>query len=280
MTTDFQQARASLGARLRELRTEAGLTGRDLAALLGWTQSKVSKLETGRQTATAEDLRAWAEGVGHPEATPELNARVQGLESRSRSWRRQLAAGHRPVQDALSAEYERSTVLRAWEGAMVVGMLQTADYARHVFTRYADLHDSVRDIDDAVRARVQRQDALYRPGRTFHIVMGEAALHTAICPPSVLAAQLDRLSGVFGLDTVALGIVPFGAPVSIPPANGFWIYDERLVIAEDWHAELWLNDADNIALYRKVWELLSRSAVYGHKAHRLITRARAQLVLS
>ncbi|MET8678908.1 helix-turn-helix transcriptional regulator [Streptomyces sp. NPDC004647] len=280
MTTDFQQARVSLGARLRELRTEAGLTGRDLAERLGWTQSKVSKLETGRQTATVEDLSAWAEGVGHPEATPELRARVQGLESRSRSWRRQLAAGHRPVQDILSVEYERSSTLRAWEGAMVVGMLQTADYARHVFTRYADLHQSVRDTEAAVRARLRRQETLYQPGRTFHIVMGEAALHTAICPPSVLAAQLDRLSGVFGLDTVSLGIVPFGAPVKIPPANGFWIYDERLVIAEDWHAELWLDDAENVALYLKVWELLSSSAVYGPKAHRLITRARAQLDLA
>lgn len=58
MSTDFQLARTSLGARLRELR--GGLTGRDLADRLGWTQSTVSKLETGKQTATAEDLRDWA----------------------------------------------------------------------------------------------------------------------------------------------------------------------------------------------------------------------------
>jgi transcriptional regulator with XRE-family HTH domain len=280
VSTDFQHARVSLGARLRELRVEAGLTGRDLAQRLGWTQSKVSKLETGKQTATEEDLRAWAEGTGHPEAAAELQARLQGLESRFRSWRRQLASGHRPVQDTLTVEYERSTVLRAWESAMVVGMLQTADYARHIFTRYADLHQSVRDVEEAVRARLRRQEALYTPGRTFHIVMWEAALHAAVCPPAVLAAQLDRLSGVFGLDTLQLGIVPFGAPVRIPPANGFWIYDERLVIAEDWHAELWLNDADNVALYLKVWELLSSSAVYGPKAHRLVARARAQLDLA
>ncbi|MGP3998591.1 helix-turn-helix domain-containing protein [Streptomyces sp. 8N706] len=280
MSTDFQQARISLGARLRELRTGAGLTGRDFATRLGWPQSKVSKLETGRQTATLDDLRAWAEGAGCPEAAVELQARLQGLESRSRSWRRQLAAGHRPVQDALAVEFERSTTLRAWEGAMVVGMLQTADYARHVFARYADLHQSVRDVEDAVRARIRRQDALYGPGRTFHIVMWEAALHTAVCPPAVLVGQLDRLSGAIGLDTVELGIVPFGAPVKIPPANGFWIYDERLVIAEDWHAELWLNDAESVALYRKVWELLADSAVYGARAHRLISRARAQLDLA
>ncbi|MFC8494698.1 helix-turn-helix domain-containing protein [Streptomyces sp. NPDC057235] len=275
MTTDFQQSRVALGARLRELR---GLvSGREFAARLGWTQSKVSKLETGRQTATVADVRAWAEAAGQAEAAAELAARVQGLESRVRSWRRQLAAGHRPVQDALTVEYERSTHLRAWESAMVVGILQTADYARAVFTRYSDLHQSVRDTDDAVRARLHRQALLYEPGRVFDIVLWEAALYAAVCPPPVLAAQLDRLVGVIGLDTVRLGIIPLGAPLALPPAGGFWAYDDRLVIVEDWHAELWLDDADSIDLYGRVWERLQQAAVYGVSAHRLIARARAAL---
>ncbi|MEW2350867.1 helix-turn-helix transcriptional regulator [Streptomyces sp. NPDC006684] len=273
MTTDYQQGRVSLGARLRELR--AGVTGRDLAARLGWPQSKVSKLETGRQSATAEDLRAWAEATGHPEAAGELCARLTGLESHIRSWRRQLRAGHRPVQDTLTVEYERSTILRAWSSSMVVGMLQTPDYARAVFHRYQDLHQSVRDVDDAVRARIRRQDLLYGQGRVFHILMWEAALHAGVCAPHVLAAQLDRLGGVIGLDTVRLGIIPFGAQVSIPPANGFWLYDDRLAIAEDWHAELWLDDRESVTLYRRVWDALASAAVYGAHAHRLITRARA-----
>ncbi|MFJ6214085.1 helix-turn-helix domain-containing protein [Streptomyces sp. NPDC092296] len=278
MTTDFQQGRVVLGARLRELRTEAGLTVRDLAARCGWVPSKVSKLENGRQTATSADLDTWARGTGRPDAADELKGRLRGLESGSRSWRRQLAAGHRPVQENLTVEYERSTVLRAWEAAMVVGVLQTAEYARHIFSGYSELHRSVRDVDEAVRARMRRQDTLYERGRRYHVVMGEAALRTLVCPPEVLAAQLDRLSGIAtGLDTLALGIVPFGARLKIPPANGFWIYDERLVIAEDWHAELWLDDAESIGLYLRVWETLNDSAVYGRQAERLITQARAAL---
>ncbi|WP_406507503.1 helix-turn-helix domain-containing protein [Streptomyces sp. NBC_00212] len=277
MTTDFQQARAALGARLRELRAERGFTGRELASELGWPQSKVSKLETGRQTATADDLVAWAHGTGCPQAAEELTSRLRSLESRSRSWRRQLAAGDRPVQDTLTAEYERSRVLRAWQGSMVVGMLQTAEYARHVFSQYVDLHRSVRDVEEAVRARVKRQEMLYVPGRTFHIVLWEAALRALVCPPAVLAAQLDRLSGVLGLDTVSLGIVPLGAPLGLPPANAFWLYDDRLVIAEDWHAELWLDDAETVAVYGRVWQALADSAVYGADAHRVITRARRAL---
>ncbi|MFJ7249608.1 helix-turn-helix domain-containing protein [Kitasatospora sp. NPDC098652] len=277
MSTDFQQARIALGQRLRELRTEGGLTGRQLADRLGWTQSKVSKLETGRQTATHGDLDAWAEGVGQPHTAAELSAKLRAFESGTRSWRRQLAAGHRPVQDTLTVEYERSAVMRAWENSMIAGLLQTADYARRVFTGYVDLHRSPRDIEDAVRARIKRQEALYRPGKKYHIIMWEAALRAQVCPPAVMAAQLDRLSGVIGLDTVTLGIVPFEASLKLPPANGFWIHDERLVVVEDWHAELWLDQPENVALYLRVWETLENAAVYGADAHKVITRCRRAL---
>jgi len=277
VSTDFRQSRIALGLRLRELRTEGGLTGRQLAALLGWTQSKVSKLENGRQTATHDDLRAWAEGVGRPEAAAELSARLRAFETQSRSWRRQLAAGHRPVQDRLTIEYERSTVMRAWEGSMVVGMLQTPDYARHLFAAYAGLHRSPRDVEEAVAARVRRQELLYRSGKRFHIVLWEAVLRARLCPPEVMAAQLDRLSGAIGLGSVSLGIVPFEAALELPPANAFWTYDDRLVIAEDWHAELWLDDPDSIALYLRVWESLHRAAVHGTAAQQVIARCRRAL---
>ncbi|MFF4184616.1 helix-turn-helix domain-containing protein [Streptomyces sp. NPDC001691] len=56
MTTGLQQARVALGAQLRDLRAQRGFTGRELAHEPGWPQSKVSKLETGRQTATVDDL--------------------------------------------------------------------------------------------------------------------------------------------------------------------------------------------------------------------------------
>jgi transcriptional regulator with XRE-family HTH domain len=275
VTTDFQQAREALGRRLRELR--AGQTQRELAAVLGWPQAKVSKLETGRQTATPDDLTSWAQAAGHPQTAEELLARLQGLETHTRSWRRQLRAGHRPVQDVLTVEYEQTAEFRAWQGALVVGILQTPDYARNIFARYAELQQSPRDIEDAVRARVRRQELLYQPGRTFHLLMWEAALHAGVAPPDVLAAQLDRLASVIGLDTVRLGIIPFGAQFAIPPANGFWLYDDRLAIVEEWHAELWLNDADTVSLYRRVWDTLDKSAVYGTQARRLIARARAQV---
>ncbi|MGW4301227.1 helix-turn-helix domain-containing protein [Streptomyces sp. NPDC004646] len=282
MSTDYQQAREALGVRLRELRLscpDGRLTGTALARKLGWPNSKVSKLELGKQTATPEDLEQWATACGQAASYDELRARLAGFESHIRSWRRQLTAGHKAVQDAATVEHERTRVLTMWENCLIPGMVQIPEYARHVFTRHADLMRSPRDTEDAVRARIQRQEGLYQQGRMYRIMMWEGALRSLVCPPTVLAAQLHHLGGVIGLDTVELGIIPFDASLKIWPGNSFWVYDERLVVVEDWHAELWLDDADSVALYLRTWNTLRESAVYGADAHNVISAARRALNL-
>ncbi|MFF9022503.1 Scr1 family TA system antitoxin-like transcriptional regulator [Streptomyces eurythermus] len=117
-----------------------------------------------------------------------------------------------------------STTQHALSTAAVSGILQTADYARHVFERHATLQRSPRDTEAAVRARMKRQEWLYRPGKRLNVLMPESVLWGRICPPDVLAAQLGRLLGVVGMDTINLSDV----------------LDERLVVVEDWHAELTL----------------------------------------
>ncbi|MGW4877515.1 helix-turn-helix domain-containing protein [Streptomyces sp. NPDC004262] len=280
MSTDYQQAREALGVRLRELRMSAlggRLTGQQLADAYGWNKSKVSKLENGRQTPTADDLRKWTDATGQPEAYDELLARLRGFESHIRSWRRQLASGHKPVQDTHLGAHADASVFRGWESSMIFGILQTPDYARSVFTRYAELQRSPRDTEEAVRSRMKRQEALYDSSKRFHLILWEAALRALICPPSVLLAQLDRLSGAIGLDTVELGIIPLSASLKIPPATAFWLYDDRQVVTETWHAELWLDDADSVALYLRTWRTLRESAVHGADAHHLIDAARRAL---
>ncbi|URN14995.1 MULTISPECIES: helix-turn-helix domain-containing protein [Streptomyces] len=280
MSTDYQQAREALGVRLRELRLSAPggrLTGSGLAERCAWNKSKVSRLENGKQTPTPDDLRKWAEATGQPEAYDELVACLKGFESHVRSWRRQLASGHRAVQDTHLNAHADASVFRGWESSMIFGILQTPDYARSVFTRYAELQRSPHDTEQAVRSRMKRQEALYDSSKRFHLLLWEAALHALICPPSVLAAQLDRLAGAIGLDTVELGIVPLSSPLKIPPATAFWIYDDRQVIVENWHAELWIDDEASVGTYLRTWRTLRESAVYGADAQNRISAARRAL---
>lgn len=277
MSTDFQSARVALGGRLRELRTEAGLNGKDTAERLGWQRSKVSRLENGRQTATADDLTAWAHAVGAPSQAPDLHSRLRGLESQQRSWRRQLSEGHRAVQDRYVAEYQAIVTMRGYEATVIPGLFQTPEYARHLLLGNALLMQSPRDTDVAVQARMKRQEVLYQAGRLFRVLIWEGALYARIGPSPVMASQLDRLVGLIGMSTVELGVVPFGAPLVLTPKHGFWIFDEERVIVETINTELQFESADDVALYRRVWDGLDSGAVYGAQAHRLIARARGQL---
>ncbi|GAA1922476.1 helix-turn-helix transcriptional regulator [Streptomyces sodiiphilus] len=278
MSTDFREARISLGLRLRELRTEGGLTGRALAGRLGWPQSKISKLENGRQTPTPEDLRAWAEATGSPEAAAELAGRLRGLETQYRSWRRQLSGGYRAVQDTHRLEGSRTRDRRSLDPSLIPGLLQTPAYAHAVLRRFAAIHSAPDDVTAAVRARLQRQEVLSDRTRSFHFLLWEGALRSRPCPPEALREQLDHICQFLASAHVRLGVVPFGAELELPPLSGFSLHDDRLVITEAWHAEMWLDDPADVRLYRRVWDACHRTAVHGAEAHRLIIRARRALL--
>lgn len=277
MSTNYQTARIALGTRLREMRVEADLSGRELADALGWAASKVSKIERGNQTPTNDDVTAWAAVIGREDAITELTARLRALETHYASWRRQLAAGTRANQEAWALDEQKCTEFRNFEPSCVPGLLQTPEYARHMLTLVTDLYHTPQDVEAGVNARIQRQQALYEPGRRFHFLIWEAALHLLICPPEAMATQLDRLVGVVGLTSITVGIIPLGAGIRVPPFHSFVLYDDVLVRVETLGAELRLVDQTEVGTYREIWNRLDDAAAYGPQAHRVIGRARAAL---
>ncbi|MFF2078159.1 Scr1 family TA system antitoxin-like transcriptional regulator [Kitasatospora sp. NPDC058162] len=102
--------------------------------------------------------------------------------------------------------------------------------------------------------------------------MWEGALVSRLCPPAVLADQLEALAPWLTHGNVRLGIVPFGADLRVPAGVGFSIHDGALVITESWHAEMWLDDPADVAIHIRAWEALAESAVYGPLAYRVIAR--------
>ncbi|MGW1798999.1 helix-turn-helix domain-containing protein [Streptomyces sp. NPDC001984] len=282
MTTDFQTAREALGARLRELRAEAGLEGKDIAAALGWQTSKVSRLQNGKQTPTRQDLTAWAQAIGRTDVETELHGLLAGLEmkQRHRSWRRQLAGGHRGRQEIAVRQTENTAMIRGLEVTRIPGLFQTPQYARIIFDTNAAFRGIPPTTEDAVDARMRRQEALYDPEKTFRFLLCEAALYHRSCPVDVMAEQLDRLYNLVGQRRIELGILPFGTQLRRTAPHAFWIYDRRLVIVETISEELWLTGDEDIELYERAWEWLAEAAEYETPARRLIGRARASLDLS
>lgn len=276
--TDHVRAREEFGARLRLLRENAGLNGKQLAEHLHWPQSKISKIETGRQAPTTDDVIAWATALGAPRRVREdLVADLRTLRYEYASWRRQLRRGTAPRQRVGRALESAASTIRVFELDSIPGLLQTPDYAREMLTRIITLRGVPDDVTEGVKARLKRQDVLYDADKTLRFLLSEAALRIRPCPRTVHSAQLDRLLTLAALDTVRLAVLPFDAELPLVPYHSFWIFDERLVLVETLTAELALRDTEDIHLYTHVFDALWDVAAHHDHATDLIHRVIADL---
>lgn len=272
MTNSLDEAREALGKQLRDLRKDAGLTGRGLASLAGWHSSKVSKIEYGKQTPSEDDIRTWCGHTSANNQIPDLTAAVRDIESMYVEWRRKLSVGTRRRQNA-SRRLESDTKLMRWyEPVLVPGLLQTAEYAREVMRRVIDFYDVPDDVDAGVSERMERQSILYRGDHRFNFILAQQALTTMVGGVDVMVGQLDRLLAVMSLPRVAFSIIPSHAEYRTP-SNQFIIFDNRLVHVETISAELSISQPREIALYSKAFQELTQQAVTGSAARALITSA-------
>ncbi|HEY7592871.1 MAG TPA: helix-turn-helix transcriptional regulator [Actinophytocola sp.] len=270
--SSLHEARLALGKRLRELRRTAGLSGRALAEALNWPPSKVSKLENGRQSPTDRDIRAWAKATGGDHEAEPLLAALHTLEVQNIEWQRQLRGGLRAHQNELAALDRATRLFRAFECTYVPGLLQTAEYARARFAQSVGVLKVRGDVDEAVQARLHRQEILYRRDKRFHFVLAEPALRYRLCAPEVMLGQLDRLISLSALPNVKFGIIGFRAAYAVAPAHGFWLLDEERVMVETYSAELNLAGPQEIELYRSVFDSMAAAASYGRQAREIIKR--------
>lgn len=93
----------------------------------------------------------------------------------------------------------------------------------------------------------------------------------------VMAGQLNRLHALMSLPTISLGIVPDAGDRHALAQGSFWIFDQTRVQVETVSARLDITQPAEISIYVQVFDLLQRSAVYGHGARDLIGRALADL---
>ena len=270
-TNERLQMPGGLAERLSGMRRAAGLSGARIAADLGWAPSKVSKIENGNQTPKADDIRAWTAACGHPEAASELLDVLADVQTIHRRWKQRLRGGLAYVQEDHDRRAREAKRIRSAEILLVPGLLQTAGYARNVLAR---LWPARSDIDEAVAARLRRQEVLYDTGKTFELVTTEAALRTLVCPPQVMLGQLDRLLSM-GLANVTLGIIPMGAELDAVPLHGFLLLDDAATV-ETYDDEYEVSEEDSEE-YGRTFDRLMAEAATGDAARRLITAAASDL---
>ncbi|MBY6305058.1 helix-turn-helix domain-containing protein [Streptomyces clavuligerus] len=265
MGSERQKRLTALGVRLRELRAAAGLTGAALAQRAGVGQPTVSKIENGRMVPSVDVLDRLSGALDLDAPTrAEVRELLAAVEAAPGSGRDSV-----PGSD-LDEMIRGARLVRSFQCVVLPAMLQTAEYARHVFESRPGVDPEA--VGRAVAARVERQSVIYERGRESVFVMTEGALRTWPGTPALMLAQFDRLLAVESLSTVRLGVIPWRHRVPLLPRHGFTLCDRRAVVVEEFREERVLESQDDLAFYEDHFARFEDAAVFGAEARELALR--------
>jgi transcriptional regulator with XRE-family HTH domain len=278
MASAAQRAKAAFGDRLREIRQDAGLTGRQLADLTGFHFTKVSRVEHGAQALSDTDIRTWCHACQAADQIPSLIAQARTADSMYREWKRQARSGLRRLQEAVETLYDRTRLFRIHEHWSIPGLLQTAAYSTASLAYWASLLDLPDDSEAATSARLEHQRILRSGQHQFRFLLSEQTLRTRIGTTETMVEQLDRVLGVMSLANISLGIIPATAGLGAHTQTAFWIFDNDLVKVETLTAALDITRPDEIEIYATVFGQMRDQARFGAGAKALILKARDELL--
>jgi transcriptional regulator with XRE-family HTH domain len=281
-----KQQRRRLANELRRLRGLADLSGRELASRIGVDQSTISRIERSEQRISLAQVLAWCKATDAPEEhQAELLTLAEEILVGPRSWEAASETGSTDFQPDTSDLEARTSVLSNYQPAAVPGLLQTAAYARRLFS--SGPAGILPDLAERVMGRMERQRILYDETKRFRFVIPEAVLRWPYGPPNDPAVldehreQLARIEWAIDRPNVEVGILPLG-PVAAWRLAGFVIFDDVEGGESQVHLE-WLTrpynifEPDQVEMCRQAFSNLLDASAKGEEARRLVTSAVADL---
>lgn len=269
------ESREALGVRLRDIRKDARLTGRQLATLAGWHYTKVSKIEHGKTMPSETDLEAWCFHCTAQAELPDLIATTRAIEKAYAELRRLHRTGTARYQRDLVERTAKGRRFRVFTVNLVPGAFQTAAYASTILSDAAKMLGHPADIEPTVSARMERARILQSGERLYHAVVLQNVLNAGVVPVDVMIEQLEHMLRLQRAPTLRLGIVPAGKRRYMPMCE-FNITDDSAVEVETFSAIIRVTRPQEIAVYAKVFDHYARQAVYGGAAVDLIRRTLGQ----
>jgi transcriptional regulator with XRE-family HTH domain len=201
--------RRELGQRLRGLRTGAGMTVAEAAEQIGFSQSKLTKIELAQAVASRDEVLRILDVYGETDAAQQALLLSMVRAGASKEW----WEGHRALPPKFGGYLGLESVavtLQAYETTLVLGLLQTPDYARALLR--AERPELLpHEIDRLVELRMRRQEILTRadpPAPTLWSIMDEAVLRRQIGGRETMQAQLLRLIERSEMPNVTLLVMP------------------------------------------------------------------------
>jgi transcriptional regulator with XRE-family HTH domain len=242
VATDTPSSREKrLAHELRQLRQLTQLHGKDVAARLGWSAAKVSRIETGRTGISTDDLERLLElyRVPDPQAT----------------YLRRLAPSARPkgwwdaYADTLPSLYANlirleagSQALRCYAALVPHALLQSPDYDREIILATWETLAQA-EVDRRVQACRRRQDLLdagpHRRPLRLSAVIDESVLHRRVLAvdderdAAIRRGQLEHLLAAAARPNVTIQVLPFTAGLPPVTSGSFSILDSFATGAPD-----------------------------------------------
>jgi hypothetical protein len=252
--------RMLVGAQLRRLRTDKGLTREQAAEAIRASEWKIHRLENGQvgfKDRDVVDLLALY-GVTDPGEVEALLAMAR--DANTPGWWQQygdlLPQWFRAFVDLEAA----AALIRTYEGQLIPGLLQTEDYMRAVM-RGARLPEPSEDTERRIEVRLMRQTVLTQPDAPqLWAVLDEAALRRPVGGRQVIHEQLERLIDASKLPNVTLQVLPLAAGAHPALVSAFSVLrfpDQELpdvVYVEHLTSALYLDRREDVDQYLHVME--------------------------
>jgi transcriptional regulator with XRE-family HTH domain len=201
--------RRRLAAELRRLRERADLTGDFVAGQMGWSASKVSRIENAHNAPRPTEIKKLLALYGiEGRYADELMELAQ--EAKGKGWWKAYSDALPDLHTAYIGLEAEATAASHWSPEVVPGLLQAEDYAREVL-RTANGAAPPREIERMVEARMVRQRLLQRdPPFELTAVIDESVLMRLIGSDALMVQQINRLLEVseYHYPHVSLRILP------------------------------------------------------------------------
>nr|WP_218911939.1 helix-turn-helix transcriptional regulator [Streptosporangium sandarakinum] len=198
-----------LGASLRRLREEKGLTRGAAGFHIRASESKISRMELGRVGFKTRDVEDLLTLYGVLDDAERRGLLEMVREANTPGWWHKYGDLLPNWFTTYVGLEEATSVIRTYEVQFVPGLLQTSDYARTVIRLgYPDAPEA--EIERRVHMRMQRQERFTRKdGPRLWAVIDEAALRRPIGGKETMREQIQHLLEVAALPNITLQVMPF-----------------------------------------------------------------------
>ncbi len=269
--------RRELGALLRALRNEKGLTVDQVATSLMCSPSKVSRMETGHGAATPRDIRDLCNLYGVTGQAERDQLMSLAREGKQPGWWQGYDLDYFATYVGLEAE---ATGIRYFQSTIVPGLMQTPAYARAMHEAGIPKFTQER-IDQLIEVRLTRQRVLVRkPPVRLEVILDEAVLHRLVGGAAVMRGQLDRLIELSSEPNVSIQVIAYSAGAHPAMDSTFNILEftgsvSSVVYVEGLVGWIYVERPPDVDRYQQVFEHLRTVASSPRESIELIARVGA-----